>query len=56
MTKQILGIVFISGGSSWATAELTDKVTLEVIASEPLKTPKDLGNIYLNFQKNIYVQ
>ena len=38
--KTVLGIVFISGGSSWATAELTDKVTLEVIASRAAKNTK----------------
>ena len=30
-TKTVLGIVFISGGSSWATAELTDKIKNEKI-------------------------
>tara|TARA_Y100000361_G_scaffold137063_1_gene138179 strand:+ start:357 stop:665 length:309 start_codon:yes stop_codon:yes gene_type:complete len=39
-TKNVLGIVFISGGSSWAQAELTDKVTLEVIASRAAKNTK----------------
>jgi len=38
--KTVLGIVFISAGSSWATAELTDKVTLEVIASRAAKNTK----------------
>ena len=55
-SKTILGIVFISGGSSWATAELTDKVTLEVIASRAAKNQKDHGNIFLNFLKSMYVQ
>ena len=51
MTKQILGIVFISGGSSWATAELTDKVTLEVIASRAAKNTKRSWKHLFKFPK-----
>ena len=39
-TKNVLGIVFIGAGSSWASAELSDKVTLEVIASRAAKNTK----------------
>ena len=51
MTKQILGIVFISGGSSWGTAELTDKVTLEVIASRAAKNTKRSWKHLFKFPK-----
>jgi len=51
MTRKILGIVFISGGSSWATAELTDKVTLEVIASRAAKNTKRSWKHLFKFPK-----
>ena len=50
-TKTVLGIVFISGGSSWATAELTDKVTLEVIASRAAKNTKRSWKHLFKFPK-----
>ena len=49
--KTVLGIVFISGGSSWATAEITDKVTLEVIASRAAKNTKRSWKHLFKFPK-----
>jgi len=49
--KTVLGIVYISGGSSWATAELTDKVTLEVIASRAAKNTKRSWKHLFKFPK-----
>ncbi len=49
MTKTILGIVFISGGSSWATA--TDETELEIIASRAAKNTKRSWKHLFKFKK-----
>jgi len=49
MTKKILGIVFISGGSSWACEP--DTVPLEVIASRAAKNTKQSWKHLFKFPK-----
>ena len=49
MTRKILGIVFISGGSSWATDD--DNTALEIIASRAAKNTKRSWKHLFKFPK-----
>ena len=49
MTRKILGIVFISGGSSWACEP--DTVPLEIIASRAAKNTKQSWKHLFKFPK-----